>query len=134
MHRTLTALLASAALAAPAAAAEVSVQVQVAAPAIRFLAPPPLVVVAPGIQVVADYNEEIFFFDGWYWVRMGPSWYRTKTYRGGWTVVAAPAVPAVLVKLPPGKFKKYKAAPPPQAPAYGARGEHPGHGRGHGKK
>ncbi len=119
-------------LASTASAAEVTVNVQLPVPTIRFLAPPPLVVVAPGVQVVPDYGEEIFFVGGWYWVRSGPVWYRSKDHRGGWAVVAAPAVPPVLVKMPPGKYKKYKAAPPPQAPAYGVRGDPPGHAKEHG--
>src|SRR6476469_1650203 len=54
-------------------------------PIVRFEAPPPMVVVQPGVQVVRDCDDEIFFSAGWYW-HPGPNgvWYRTRSYRGGW--------------------------------------------------
>jgi len=73
-----------------------------------WLAPPPLVVVEPGIQVVPDYPEEVFFVDSWYWVRRDGRWLRARDYRAGWNYVAAP--PAALIRLPPGKYKHWKAA------------------------
>lgn len=97
-------LLAFALLVAPAlAAAQVSVDVR-----IGFPAPPPLVVVSPGIQVVPDYGEEVFFVDGWYWLRRDAAWYRTRDHRGGWAVVEHRHVPVTLVGLPPGKYKHWR--------------------------
>lgn len=75
---------------------------------IGFASPPPLVVVSPGIQVVPDYEEEIFFVDGWYWLRRDALWYRTRDHRGGWIVVPPRAVPASLVSLPPGRYKHWQ--------------------------
>ena len=72
-----------------------------------WLAPPPLVVVEPGIQVVPDYPEEVFFVDGWYWVRRDGRWFHAHDYRAGWSYVAAP--PPALVRLPPGRYKHWKA-------------------------
>jgi len=86
----------------PAHAQQVAVRVS-------FAAPPPLVVVEPGIQVVPDYDEEVFFVDGWYWHRAGAVWYRTRDHRGGWVVVEPRYVPARLVKIPPGHYKHWKA-------------------------
>lgn len=100
------ALLFSAALLAAPAFAQVQINVQL--PTVTFAAPPPLVVVQPGVQVVEDNDEEIFFVDNVYWVRRGPKWYRTKDYRGGWVVVDGPGVPATLVRLPPGQYKRFK--------------------------
>ena len=77
---------------------EISIQL----PTITFSAPPPLVVVQPGVQVVEDNDEEVFFVDNYYWVRRGPRWYRTRDHRGGWVVVDGPGVPPSLVRLPPG--------------------------------
>ena len=39
----------------------------------------------PGVQVVEDNDEEVFFVDGYYW-HPGPDgvWFRTRTWRGGW--------------------------------------------------
>jgi hypothetical protein len=99
------------------ARAQVSVQIAVPAPAIRFEVAPPLVVVSPGVQVVPEYEEEVFFVDGWYWHRSGPYWYRTRDYRGGWVVVEQRYVPVALVRIPPGHYKHYKGKglPPGQA-------------------
>ncbi len=75
---------------------------------IGFPSPPPLVVVRPGVQVVPDYEEEVFFVSGWYWLRREPAWYRTRDYRGGWVMVRRRAVPASLVSLPPGHYKHWR--------------------------
>ncbi len=75
---------------------------------ISFSAPPPLVVVSPGVKVVPDYDEEVFFADGWYWTRHDAVWYRTRDYRGGWVVVPRRGVPPALVRLPPGEYKHWR--------------------------
>jgi len=101
----------------PGRPAHAQVRVEIAVPTIRFEVAPPLVVVSPGVQVVPEYEEEVFFVDGWYWYRSGPYWYRTRDHRGGWVVVERRYVPATLVKIPPGHYKHYKAKglPPGQA-------------------
>lgn len=88
------------------------VQVHVALPVIQFEAPPPLVVVSPGIQVVPDYEEEVFFVNGWYWVRRDTYWFRARDYRGGWAVAERRHVPAGLVRIPYGHYKRWHAAGP----------------------
>ncbi len=75
---------------------------------IGFPAPPPVVVVSPGIQVVPDYPEEVFLVDGWYWLRRDTVWYRTRDYRGGWVLVQPRVVPAPLMRLPPGQYKHWR--------------------------
>ena len=103
--RTPKMLLVASALALPAfAQVEVSVQL----PTITFNAPPPLVVIEPGVQVVEDNDEEVFFVNEYYWVRRGPRWYRTKDHRGGWVIVDGPGVPPSLVRVPEGKYRRYK--------------------------
>ena len=84
------------------------VQVQVVAPSIQFVAPPPVVMIEPGVQVVEDRDDEIFLVDNAYWVRRGPHWYRAADHRGGWVVVDGPGVPPALVRLPPGRYRRYK--------------------------
>lgn len=96
-------------LATPALA-QVEVRIDVALPTIVFEAPPPLVVVQPGVQVVPEYDDEVFFVDGWYWCRRDGRWFRTKTHRGGWVVVEQRGVPVTLVKLAPGQYRKWKKA------------------------
>ncbi len=101
------------------AVAQVNLQVQIGLPTIRFETAPVLVEVSPGVQVVPEYEQEVFFVDGWYWHRSGPNWYRTQDHRGGWVVVQRREVPPTLVRIPRGKYKHYKA-----------RGPH-GHEHGH---
>jgi hypothetical protein len=118
-----------------------SAQVQIA---IGFPAPPPLVVVSPGVMVVEDYDEEIYFVDNWYWVRRDNFWYRTRSHRGGWVVVHS-GIPATIIGIPPGKYRKYKgghsgavvpasvhSSPLKQSGNGGNHGS--GHGGGGGKK
>jgi Polymer-forming cytoskeletal len=45
---------------------------------------PELVEVSPGVQVIYDYDEPIFFSDGFYWRQTGGIWYSSRSYRGGW--------------------------------------------------
>jgi hypothetical protein len=145
MRRLLIALVATL-FAAPSVALAQSVRVEITPPAppppptITFAAPPPLVVVQPGVQVVPDQSEEIFYVDGWYWVRRGPHWYRTQHHGGGWVAVAAP--PPVLVKIKPGKYKHWKgpkgravvvAGGPPGAPPVVVVKQKGGRGHGHGR-
>lgn len=100
-----TVVLAAALVALPAfAQVEISIQL----PSITFAAPPPLVVVQPGVQVVEDNDEEIYVVENTYWVHRGPHWYRAKDHRGGWVVVDGPNVPASLVRMPPGRYRHYK--------------------------
>ncbi|MBL8919227.1 MAG: hypothetical protein JNJ54_10230 [Myxococcaceae bacterium] len=97
-------------LAATTSLAQVQVKIDVALPTIVFEAPPPLVVVQPGVQVVPEYDDEVFFVDGWYWCRRDDRWFRTKTHRGGWVVVEERGVPVTLVRLAPGQYRKWKKA------------------------
>ncbi len=78
-------------------------------PPVRFVAPPPLVVVEPGVQVVRDCDEEVFFTGGWYW-HAGPdgTWYRTRSWRGGWVAAPRRTVPVAIVRLPRGQYRHFR--------------------------
>ena len=52
---------------------------------------PELVYAAPGIQVIADYDEPIFFVDSFYWRFYGGGWYRSPHHNGGWVSARPPA-------------------------------------------
>jgi hypothetical protein len=87
------------------AAAQASVNIQFDLPVVL----PQLVVVSPGVQVVPEVREEVFFHDGWYWVRRDDYWYRSRSHRGGWVVVPVRGVPPRLTALPPGRYRNWKA-------------------------
>ena len=90
----------------PAAAqAQVGVRVEVGLPVA-----PPLVVVQPGVQVVEDWHEEVFFTRGFYWVRRDDHWYRARTPRAAFVYVEPRRVPVALVRMPPGHYKHWRKA------------------------
>jgi hypothetical protein len=91
---------------------QAQVHVQVSLPTVRFEVTPPLVEIQPGVMVVHDYGDEVFFTGGWYWVRWTDGrWYRARDHRGGWVVAAPAVVPPVLVGVPAGRYKHHKAKP-----------------------
>lgn len=118
------------ALALPCLAeAQASVQLRLDLPVVL----PQLVVVSPGVQVVPDVEEEVFFVDSWYWVRHDGGWYRARSPRGGWVYMQPRYVPARLVQVPPGKYKRYHPGKGHGAPArYEGGGHEGGHGGDHG--
>ena len=71
---------------------------------------PPMVVVQPGVQVVQDLDEEVFFVNGWYWVRRGGYWYRARDHRRAWLYANPRFVPPALVQMPPGQYRRYHKA------------------------
>ena len=54
---------------------------------IGWQAPPPLIIVSPGVQVVQDYDDEVFFIDGYYWVERDGGWYHSRDHHGKWIFV-----------------------------------------------
>ncbi len=67
---------------------------------------PDLVEIQPGVQVIADWNEPIFFVDGLYWRYYGDSWYRSTYYTGGWAY--APPPPVLLHVDRPYHYAHYR--------------------------
>ena len=51
---------------------------------------PDLVYVSPGVQVIADYDEPVFYTDGYYWREMNGTWYRSSYHTHGWAYAAPP--------------------------------------------
>jgi hypothetical protein len=100
LMRILAPTIAAGAIACVPAQAELRVDVP--------LVMPPLVTVEPGVQVVEDYGEEIFFVDGYYWVRRGGNWYRAADPHARWAYVERRAVPAPIVRIPPGRYAHYR--------------------------
>jgi hypothetical protein len=69
---------------------------------------PDLVTVSPGVQVIADYDEPIFYSDGFYWRYDGGVWYRSTYYTGGWAYARPPV--AVMRIQQPYAYRHYRPA------------------------
>ena len=69
---------------------------------------PPFVMVQPGIQVVENWPEEVFFAGGYYWARREDHWYRATNPYLTFIYVEPSFVPPELVRIPPGKYKHYR--------------------------
>jgi hypothetical protein len=68
---------------------------------------PDLVAVAPGVQVIADYDEPIFYANGFYWWEVDGGWYRSTNYTGGWVYVSSP--PRVIAEIrTPYRYRHYR--------------------------
>ena len=101
--------------------------------------PPDLVYAAPGVQVIADYDEPIFYSDSFYWRFSSGRWYRSRSYsrglgRRGATVCRVEHRSSSPVRSlpssglgprpmrgtpPPGRFESRRPEPAaPQSPPY----------------
>jgi hypothetical protein len=65
-----------------------------------YAATPDLVSVSPGVQVVADYDEPVFFVDGFYWRFNDGYWYRSNNYYAGWYFYERPPVAVLRIDRP----------------------------------
>jgi hypothetical protein len=65
-----------------------------------YAATPDLVTVQPGVQVVADYDEPVFFVDGFYWRFNDGYWYRSNNYYAGWYFYERPPVAVLRIERP----------------------------------
>jgi len=81
---------------------------------------PDLVYAAPGVQVIADYDQPIFFADGYYWRLDGDRWYRSSNHTGGWAYAEPP--PAVRRIERPRDYVHYR---PQGWVAHNTRGQQP---------
>ena len=97
-----------AAMLCTASSAFAQIRVEIGLPTITFPAPPHLVFAEPGVQVVEDYDEEVFFADDYYWHRRGNEWFRTRRHDGGWDTVEPRLVPRAIVAVPVGKYRHWK--------------------------
>jgi hypothetical protein len=69
---------------------------------------PPLIVVQPGVSVVRDIDDEVFYADGYYWARRDRTWIRSADHRSGWARVEERHVPAAIARSPPGRYRHYR--------------------------
>jgi hypothetical protein len=84
--------------------AEVQLRIRMGLPTVL----PPLVEVRPGLQVVQDYDDEIFFADGYYWMQRDGSWYRARDYRQRWSFVRPGGESRMLFGHQPGQYRRYQ--------------------------
>src|ERR1700709_928060 len=68
---------------------------------------PDLVYAAPGVQVVADYDDPVFYSDGFYWRYDDGGWYRSNNYAGGFAYWNAPPQ-AIITINDPGHYRHYR--------------------------
>jgi len=79
---------------------EVNVHISIPLPpAIVFPMPPALIVIPETyIYAVPDIDEDIFFFNGWWWRPWNGRWYRSRNYNSGW--VYYQSVPSFYLNIP----------------------------------
>ena len=65
-----------------------------------YASTPDLVAVGPGVSVIADYDEPIFYADGLYWWNYNGYWYRSSYYTGGWVMVSSPPIVVARIGSP----------------------------------
>jgi hypothetical protein len=94
-------LLLSAPVFAPEAQAQISIN-------LRWNTPPPLVEVAPGVQVVENHDEEIFVSEGHYWVERDGRWYWSVDHHGRWALVPRERVPVFIREHRRGQFRHWR--------------------------
>jgi hypothetical protein len=61
---------------------------------------PELVAIQPGVEVVADADEPLFYSDGYYFLYRDGMWLRSDSYRGGFARIDVQMVPDQLRRLP----------------------------------
>ena len=70
---------------------------------------PTLVEISPGVWVIEDYDDPVFYADGFYWLYRGDTWFRSTIHSGGW--IRVDAAPQVVIRLGhPRTYVRYHAA------------------------
>jgi hypothetical protein len=89
-------------------AAEVNLSVGISLPVPIVFVAPPEVVVIPGTYVYAapDYEQDLYFYNGWWWRPWEGRWYRSRHYDSGWTHYRS--VPAFFGRVPSGWRNDYR--------------------------
>jgi hypothetical protein len=70
---------------------------------------PELVAVSPGVQVVADADEPLFYADGYYWLYRDNTWMRSDNYRSGFARIDLNVVPSEIRGIQqPRTYARYR--------------------------
>jgi len=76
-------------------------------PLIVFAAPPEVIVIPETyVYVVPEIEEDIFFYNGWWWRLWEGRWYRSRDYSSGWVYYRS--VPSFYVLIPSGWRTDYR--------------------------
>jgi hypothetical protein len=79
---------------------------------------PSMVYISPGVQVIEDYDQPVFYSSSFYWHYNDGLWYRSRSYTGGWVRVTA--APAAIVRIQqPSMYVHYHASASGDAQANG---------------
>ena len=117
-------VLVAAALWAPAAQAQVSVNINVLPPPVIFHAPPRVVVVPKTpVAYVPDTTYNVFVYEKRYYSFHDGAWFHAASHGGPWAFVPVERVPRPVLGVP----VKYYKVPPGHARRVD---DGPGHGKG----
>ena len=118
-------VIAGVALSAPAARAQVSVNINVSPPPVIFAAPPRVVVVPKTpVYYVPDTSYNVFVYEKHYYSFHEGAWFIANTHRGPWAFVPVERVPRPVIAVP---VRYYKVPP-----GHARHGDGGSHGKGHG--
>ena len=93
---------------APAPAPVAVVDVEPAPAPVEYVQPD-LIAVSPGVEVVYDYDQPVFFVNGFYWHQEGGIWYSSHYHTGGWVRTSSPPREVVSIRNP-GGYSHYHPA------------------------
>lgn len=109
--RTLLAVLALLGLFSTGCAARVYSRSYVYSEPVVVAEPPQLVYVSPGVYVVRDYDEAVYYSNGYYWCQRGGVWYQTAYWGDPWVHVHVSVVPTTFVHAHHHTYVRYHGAP-----------------------
>jgi hypothetical protein len=84
---------------------------EVDGPHVVFAEPPTLVAIDRDVWVVENYDHEVFWVGGFYWVNYGGAWYHSTSYADGWARAEAHLVPTPIVRIRHGTYVGYHRPP-----------------------
>jgi hypothetical protein len=61
---------------------------------------PELIAIRPGVQVIANLDEPIFYTGNYYWRNQGGTWYRSTSHRRGWARIEVVPVEIRSIERP----------------------------------
>lgn len=76
----------------------------------RYSSQPSMVYIEPGVYVMEDYHQPVFYTDGYYWLYDDGYWYQSTYYTGGWSRVRVNYVPRSVRRIDrPRSYVRYRA-------------------------